>query len=39
MSKVNTAIIAGRGIGGLVTALKIHCVGVSVHVCERVQTI
>lgn len=39
MSKVNTAIIAGGGIGGLVTALKLHRVGVSVQVFESVQTI
>lgn len=39
MSKVKTAIVVGGGIGGLVTALKLHRVGVSVRLFESVETI
>nr|WP_263326372.1 flavin-dependent oxidoreductase [Neobacillus sp. Marseille-Q6967] len=39
MSNVKSAIIVGGGIGGLVTALKLHRVGVSVRVFESVETI
>ncbi|PWA09770.1 hypothetical protein DCC39_12470 [Pueribacillus theae] len=37
MTKTNTAM--GGGIGGLIAALKLHRVGVSVRVCESVETI
>ncbi|MEH7334640.1 flavin-dependent oxidoreductase [Neobacillus drentensis] len=36
---MKSAIIVGGGIGGLVTALKLHRVGVSVRVFESVETI
>ncbi|ALX50099.1 flavin-dependent oxidoreductase [Lentibacillus amyloliquefaciens] len=36
---VNTAMIAGGGIGGLVTALKLHENGVKARVFESVETI
>ncbi|SFE37343.1 2-polyprenyl-6-methoxyphenol hydroxylase [Lentibacillus persicus] len=36
---VKTAMIAGGGIGGLVTALKLHETGVKVRVFERVENI
>lgn len=39
MTNDKTAIIVGGGIGGLVTALKLHRVGVSVRVYESVETI
>ncbi|MFG6147628.1 flavin-dependent oxidoreductase [Halobacillus sp. B23F22_1] len=39
MSDTRTAMIVGGGIGGLVTALKLHRVGVSVRVFESVETI
>lgn len=39
LSNINSAIIIGGGIGGLVSALKLHRVGVSVHVFESVETI
>ncbi|WP_028782095.1 flavin-dependent oxidoreductase [Thalassobacillus devorans] len=39
MSDTRTALIVGGGIGGLVTALKLHRVGVSVRVFESVETI
>ncbi|KAA9028505.1 flavin-dependent oxidoreductase [Niallia endozanthoxylica] len=39
MNKEKTAIIVGGGIGGLVTALKLHRVGVSVRVFESVENI
>ncbi|WP_338472452.1 flavin-dependent oxidoreductase [Niallia sp. XMNu-256] len=39
MTKENKAIIVGGGIGGLVTALKLHHVGVSVRVFESVENI
>ena len=39
MSGIKSAIIIGGGIGGVVSALKLHRVGVSVHVFERVKTI
>ncbi|RFU65290.1 flavin-dependent oxidoreductase [Peribacillus glennii] len=39
MSTVKTAIIVGGGIGGLVTALRLHRVGVSVRVFESVEEI
>lgn len=39
MTNIKTAIIVGGGIGGLVTALKLHRVGVSVRVFESVETI
>ncbi|PLT30021.1 flavin-dependent oxidoreductase [Peribacillus deserti] len=39
MSKVKTALIVGGGIGGLVSALKLHQMGVSVRVLESVETI
>ncbi|MFJ8265411.1 flavin-dependent oxidoreductase [Peribacillus asahii] len=39
MSNIKTAIIVGGGIGGLVTALKLHRIGVSVQVFESVETI
>jgi 5-methylphenazine-1-carboxylate 1-monooxygenase len=39
LSNIKTAIIVGGGIGGLVTALKLHRVGVSVRVFESVETI
>ncbi|WP_404332954.1 flavin-dependent oxidoreductase [Mesobacillus maritimus] len=39
MSKVKSAIVVGGGIGGLVTALKLHRVGVSVRVFESVENI
>jgi len=37
--KEKSAIVVGGGIGGLVTALKLHRVGVSVRVFESVETI
>ncbi|NHM33083.1 flavin-dependent oxidoreductase [Neobacillus terrae] len=39
MANIKSAIIVGGGIGGLVTALKLHRVGVSVRVFESVETI
>ncbi|WP_210238488.1 flavin-dependent oxidoreductase [Aquibacillus sediminis] len=39
MSSVKSAMIIGGGIGGLVTALKLHRDGVSVRVFESVETI
>ncbi|KKB33463.1 flavin-dependent oxidoreductase [Bacillus thermotolerans] len=39
MSEKKTAIIVGGGIGGLISALKLHRVGVSVRVFESVETI
>lgn len=39
MNKDKTAIIVGGGIGGLVTALKLHRVGVSVRIFESVENI
>lgn len=39
MSKVNSAIIVGGGIGGLVTALRLHRIGISVRVFETVENI
>ncbi|WP_160723042.1 flavin-dependent oxidoreductase [Bacillus sp. USDA818B3_A] len=39
MTNIKTALIVGGGIGGLVTALKLHRVGVSVRVFESVETI
>jgi 5-methylphenazine-1-carboxylate 1-monooxygenase len=39
LSNINKAIIIGGGIGGLVTALKLHRVGVSVRVFESVENI
>ncbi|WP_373893562.1 flavin-dependent oxidoreductase [Virgibacillus sp. CBA3643] len=39
MSKTKTAIIIGGGIGGLVTALKLHRAGVKVRVFESVENI
>lgn len=39
MSNIKTAIVVGGGIGGLVTALKLHHVGVSVRVFESVENI
>jgi 5-methylphenazine-1-carboxylate 1-monooxygenase len=39
LSTVNTAIVVGGGIGGLVTALKLYRVGVSVRVFESVEKI
>ncbi len=39
LSSIKTAIVVGGGIGGLVTALKLHRVGVSVRVFESVETI
>lgn len=39
MSDIKTAIVAGGGIGGLVTALKLHRAGVSVKVFESVENI
>jgi len=36
---IKSAMIVGGGIGGLVTALKLHRVGVSVRVFESVETI
>ncbi|ULT54804.1 flavin-dependent oxidoreductase [Neobacillus drentensis] len=39
MTNIKTAIVVGGGIGGLVTALKLHRVGVSVRVFESVETI
>ncbi|GAB3062347.1 flavin-dependent oxidoreductase [Virgibacillus ainsalahensis] len=39
MSNSKTAIIVGGGIGGLVTALKLHRSGVKVNVFESVGTI
>ncbi|MCM3654652.1 flavin-dependent oxidoreductase [Metabacillus litoralis] len=39
MSTIKTAIVVGGGIGGLVTALKLHRVGVSVRVFESVENI
>jgi 5-methylphenazine-1-carboxylate 1-monooxygenase len=39
LSTIKTAMIVGGGIGGLVTALKLHRVGVSVQVFESVENI
>ncbi|MED4228398.1 flavin-dependent oxidoreductase [Neobacillus cucumis] len=39
MTNIKSALIVGGGIGGLVTALKLHRVGVSVRVFESVETI
>ncbi|WP_462409587.1 flavin-dependent oxidoreductase [Neobacillus sp. Marseille-QA0830] len=39
MTTIKTAIIVGGGIGGLVTALKLHRVGVATRVFESVETI
>ncbi|HWK23060.1 MAG TPA: flavin-dependent oxidoreductase [Ureibacillus sp.] len=39
MSTIKTAMIVGGGIGGLVTALKLHREGISVKVFESVETI
>lgn len=39
LSGMKTAIIVGGGIGGLVSALKLHRVGVSVRVFESVENI
>lgn len=39
LSSINSAIIIGGGIGGLVSALKLHRVGVSARVFESVETI
>lgn len=39
MSKVNKVIIIGAGIGGLVTALKLERIGVSVRIYESVKEI
>ncbi|PLS08489.1 flavin-dependent oxidoreductase [Neobacillus cucumis] len=39
MTNIKTAMIVGGGIGGLVTALKLHRVGVSVRVFESVENI
>ena len=39
MTNIKSAMIVGGGIGGLVTALKLHRVGVSVRVFESVETI
>lgn len=39
MSTSKSALIVGGGIGGLVTALKLHRIGVSVRVFESVETI
>lgn len=39
MSTIKTAMIVGGGIGGLVTALKLHRTGISVKVFESVETI
>jgi 5-methylphenazine-1-carboxylate 1-monooxygenase len=39
LSTTKKALIVGGGIGGLVTALKLHRVGVSVRVCESVENI
>lgn len=39
MSNIKSAIVIGGGIGGLVTALKLHRVGVSVRVFESVENI
>lgn len=39
MSTIKTAMIVGGGIGGLVTALKLHRAGISVKVFESVETI
>ncbi|SDJ62590.1 flavin-dependent oxidoreductase [Salimicrobium halophilum] len=39
MADTRTTLIVGGGIGGLVTALKLHRVGVSVRVCESVESI
>ncbi|WP_102346297.1 flavin-dependent oxidoreductase [Bacillus sp. Marseille-P3661] len=39
MANIKSAIVVGGGIGGLVTALKLHRVGVSVRVFESVETI
>jgi len=39
MTNIKTAMIVGGGIGGLVTALKLHRGGVSVRVFESVENI
>lgn len=39
MGTIQTAMIVGGGIGGLVTALKLHRAGIEVKVFESVQTI
>lgn len=39
MPNIKTAIVVGGGIGGLVTALRLHRVGVLVKVFESVETI
>lgn len=39
LSTIKTAMIVGGGIGGLVTALKLHRAGISVKVFESVETI
>lgn len=39
MATIKTAMIVGGGIGGLVTALKLHRAGIDVKVFESVQTI
>jgi len=39
LSTIKTAMIVGGGIGGLVTALKLHREGISVKVFESVETI
>lgn len=39
MPTIKTAMIVGGGIGGLVTALKLHRAGISVKVFESVETI
>jgi len=39
MTNIKSAMIVGGGIGGLVAALKLHRVGVSVRVFESVDTI
>ena len=39
MATIKTALIVGGGIGGLVTALKLHAQGVNVKVFESVETI
>lgn len=39
MSNIKRAIVIGGGIGGLVTALKLHRVGVSVRVFETAENI
>ena len=39
MPAINEAIIVGGGIGGLVTALSLHRIGVSVRVFESVEEI